>query len=73
MTQTASTVAAEACEYCGQRHGYKCPTVKAYEYHEHGGVKRVEFFAPNDYAPLTIYGPQGTEIRRPWYQDPVVS
>jgi hypothetical protein len=38
------------CGYCGMIHGPKCPTVKAMEFHPNGSVKRVEFFAPNDYA-----------------------
>jgi hypothetical protein len=32
----------------------KCPLVKAYEYHPNGTLKRVEFYAPNDYGPLTV-------------------
>jgi hypothetical protein len=40
------------CPYCGAIHGPKCPLVKAFEYHPDGAVKRVEFYAPNDYGPL---------------------
>jgi hypothetical protein len=40
------------CPYCGAIHGPKCPLVKAFEYHQDGTVKRVEFYAPNDYGPL---------------------
>jgi hypothetical protein len=42
------------CEYCGLIHEAVCPKVKSIEYNECGTVKRVEFFAPNDYmAPLS--------------------
>jgi hypothetical protein len=39
------------CRWCGKAaHGdARCPDVKAMEYHTDGTVKRVEFFAPNDY------------------------
>lgn len=46
----ATAVQSESCQWCGMIHGTKCPLVKAIEY-EHGMVKRVEFFAPNDYGP----------------------
>lgn len=46
---TTGMAAPSTCQYCGMIHGAKCPLVKAIEY-EHGMVKRVEFFAPNDYA-----------------------
>jgi hypothetical protein len=48
--ESTSAVASSACQWRGAIHGAKCPLVKAIEY-EHGMVKRVEFFAPNDYAP----------------------
>jgi hypothetical protein len=41
----------DKCQYCGLIHEAKCPNVKAIEYHPDGTVKRVEFFAPNDYGP----------------------
>jgi hypothetical protein len=41
----------QKCQYCGLIHGAKCPSVKAIEYNPDGSVKRVEFFAPNDYLP----------------------
>ncbi len=41
---------AKACRYCGHFHGDLCPQVKAYEYHESGVLKRVEFFAPVDHV-----------------------
>jgi hypothetical protein len=47
---TTTAVPGSNCQWCGSIHGVKCPLVKAIEY-EHGMVKRVEFFAPNDYAP----------------------
>ncbi len=37
------------CGWCGVIHGPRCPLVKAMEYHQDGTLKRVEFFAPNDY------------------------
>lgn len=43
------------CQWCGNIHGAKCPIVKAFEFHPDGTVKRVEFYAPNDYAPIS-YG-----------------
>lgn len=36
------------CHYCGNFHKFKCPLVKAFEY-DVGMLKRVEFFAPNDF------------------------
>jgi hypothetical protein len=41
----------EACRWCGQYHGPKCPTVKAIEFHPDGSIKRVEFKTANDYPP----------------------
>jgi hypothetical protein len=41
-----------ACGYCGSIHTGKCPTVKAFEYHPDGTIKRVEFYAPVDYRPI---------------------
>lgn len=40
------------CGYCGQFHQTKCHLVKAFEYHSDGTVKRVEFYAPNEYGPI---------------------
>lgn len=51
------------CGYCGMLHGPVCPSVKAFEYHPDGTVKRVEFFAPNDYAPVLSAGPLVTDYR----------
>lgn len=39
------------CPYCQTRHANKCALIKAYEYYPDGAVKRVEFYAPNDYSP----------------------
>lgn len=73
MTETANTsTAAEKCEYCGMRHPTKCPTVKAYEYHADGRLKRVEFFSPSDYTPPVIYGPNGTYPGWP-YTPPIIT
>lgn len=50
----------EECQYCSTEitkiyHTGKCDKIKAIEYHESGKIKRVEFFAPNDYyMPFTI-------------------
>ena len=43
------------CQWCDNFHRGFCPRVKAIEY-EHGGlsIKRVEFFAPNDYPPIKV-------------------
>lgn len=35
--------AAGQCPYCGQSHKWACTLVKAFEYHENGALKRVEF------------------------------
>ena len=32
-----------ACRWCGERHGVRCYSVSAIEYHPDGTVKRVEF------------------------------
>lgn len=47
-------MAMNECRWCGLIHGPQCPTVKAIEFFEDGcTVKRVEFYTPNDYPPLT--------------------
>lgn len=46
-----------SCCYCHQIHVGKCPLVKALEYHPDGTMKRVEFYAPNDYAPALFANP----------------
>lgn len=43
-----------ACAFCETDHKGKCALVKALEYHPDGSLKRVEFYAPNDYSP-TIF------------------
>lgn len=52
---TSSANAVPACRWCGKHHDLiqRCPEVKAFEYHPNGTVKRVEFYSPNDYAPMT--------------------
>lgn len=46
----------EKCQWCGNTHGYRCPEVRAFEYHEGGGIKRVEFVTPSDrYPPRNEY------------------
>jgi hypothetical protein len=47
---TADSATPKECQWCGQIHKTVCPKVKSIEY-EVGMIKRVEFFAPNDYAP----------------------
>lgn len=42
------------CPHCGNFHQTKCPMVKAYEYHQDGTIKRVEFYAPADYPQLKV-------------------
>jgi hypothetical protein len=49
-----------ACPHCNQYHdNMKCPLVKAIEYYEGGGIKRVEYMTPADYiaTPLQPYWP----------------
>lgn len=60
MTTTGIANSAN-CQWCGMIHGAKCPLVKAIEY-EGGMVKRVEFFAPNDYGPKLGAGPYVTDF-----------
>lgn len=53
-----------ACRWCGRMHGPLCPSVKAIEFEADGvTVKRVEFFCPNDYAPV---GMQPMPMPAPW-------
>lgn len=40
------------CKFCGNQHGFRCPDVKAIEYHANGKIRRVEFMTPMDYRPL---------------------
>jgi hypothetical protein len=40
---------ATTCRWCGMIHGPRCQNVKAMEFHEDGTLRRVEFFAPNDW------------------------
>jgi hypothetical protein len=35
----------KTCPYCGNIHQSVCPRVKAFEYHQDGTIKRVEFHA----------------------------
>lgn len=41
---TASASPTTSCQWCGCTHQGKCSLVKAIEYYESGGIKRVEFF-----------------------------
>lgn len=55
MSTTTSAASLNTCQWCGCIHSGKCPQIKAYEYHENGKLKRIEFFAPSDYvAPAVI-------------------
>ena len=45
------------CIHCGNIHQGKCPRIKAIEYYENGGIKRVEYFGDNENLPmLPTYG-----------------
>lgn len=48
------------CKWCGGFHYAKCPLVKSITYKDNGLVHCVEFFAPNDYAPISAAGPLHT-------------
>jgi len=51
-----NAVPSENCHWCGQNHSTKCPLVKAYEYHENGTLKKVEFYTPGDaYPGIPVY------------------
>jgi len=43
MPETTDTVKNVECPYCGMIHKWKCPLVRAIEYHPNGTIKRVEF------------------------------
>lgn len=47
------------CNLCGNEHEFKCPLIKAYEYHPDGIVKRVEFvtFADLQQSPALLSMP----------------
>ncbi len=48
------SVADGDCQYCGNEHATMCPRIKALEFAEDGvTVRRVEFFAPNEYSPVS--------------------
>jgi hypothetical protein len=50
------------CPWCGALHGPRCPTVKAIEYDCDGvTVKRIEFFAPNEHAPIGSHLPSSNQ------------
>ena len=57
------------CQFCGQKHGVRCPSVKAIEYYENGTVRRVEFMTAADYPPayeqLAIFHIQAGHSDRP--------
>jgi hypothetical protein len=55
----------ETCPYCGAPHKFEmCPKLKAIEYFEDGGVKRVEFKTAADFGPqINVPSPLGTG---PW-------
>lgn len=71
--QTANAEPSRTCQWCGFIHASagKCPMVKAFEYHENGTVKRVEFFSPADYALPVIYGPNGSRPDYDWKPYPI--
>jgi hypothetical protein len=43
LTAGGDKFAAQHCDHCGGWHQGRCPSIKAIEYHENGGVKRVEY------------------------------
>lgn len=59
----------EKCGYCGStiRHPGVCPSVRAFEYHENGTIKRVEFHPPQ---PMPYYYPPQPSYPM-WPQYPV--
>ena len=56
------TDAAGKCAFCGQLHSYRCPTVRAIEYHPDGSIKRVEFMTPGDCYPTATWSAGVTPI-----------
>lgn len=47
-------MAIQTCQYCGTIHEAICPRIKSIEYHPDGTtVRRIEFFAPADWAPIS--------------------
>lgn len=53
----ATSSATPQCQHCGRVHLSRCPDIKAIEYHPDGSIKRVEYFAPHDYIPVTTPNP----------------
>lgn len=53
MNEHTSSIASQACIYCGTIHpGLICPRIKAMEFQENGStIKRIEFLTPMDYPP----------------------
>ncbi len=51
---------APPCPYCGIPHISRCPSVKAFEYHPNGTIKRVEFVTGADYPAWTKFHPNLT-------------
>lgn len=43
------------CGHCGMYHGPICPRIKAIEYYEWGGVKRVEYWGTGQSEPQPNY------------------
>jgi hypothetical protein len=69
MSETSSSAINDKCQWCGMSHSWapKCPSVKAFEYHPNGSIKRVEFYDPQPIQPNYNFGP-----RYPW-DHPVIS
>lgn len=52
------------CQWCGNFHQFKCPLVKSIEYSEMSPalIKKVEFYAPNEFLPLDLGHLKGQSI-----------
>lgn len=42
------------CQWCAGFHTGKCPLVKSMDFYADGTVRKVEFYAPNDYPQTAI-------------------
>lgn len=38
------------CVHCGHYHDGRCPLIKSIEYHSNGNIKKIEYWAPTDWA-----------------------
>ncbi len=49
MMDESSAIKQAKCPYCDNTHNGVCPSVKAFEYHPDGSLKRVEFKGEPDF------------------------